>query len=133
MVYYYYNNRRATRQADTRHGQGTAGARARALCLQGGRTRRQARWRECPARVSLGMASRTGSSLGVAQHDDDAVATQEHLAATGRGSGGRGGPTGWYQVKYPSLGITAQVPQLCPTFYLAIYAHIPSKHKKTLG
>eukprot|EP00321_Phaeocystis_globosa_P019467 CAMPEP_0118818096 /NCGR_PEP_ID=MMETSP1162-20130426/5877_1 /TAXON_ID=33656 /ORGANISM="Phaeocystis Sp, Strain CCMP2710" /LENGTH=130 /DNA_ID=CAMNT_0006748249 /DNA_START=206 /DNA_END=595 /DNA_ORIENTATION=- len=26
------------------------------------------------------MASRTGSSLGVAQHDDDAVAAQEHLA-----------------------------------------------------
>ena len=37
------------------------------------------------------MASRMGSSLGVAQHDDDAVATQEHLAATGRGSVGRGG------------------------------------------
>ena len=36
------------------------------------------------------MASRMDSSLGVAQHDDDAVAAQEHLAATGRGSGGRG-------------------------------------------
>lgn len=32
------------------------------------------------SRMSLRMASRMGCSLGVAQHDDDAVAAQEHLA-----------------------------------------------------
>ena len=38
-----------------------------------------------PREGELEDALLTLCSLGVAQHDDDAVASQEHLAATGRG------------------------------------------------